>query len=340
MSLHPLRTPKNQPPSPALLRQRRNILQHMKGTTNLLDTCFTIPIPFPLSLAVKPSKHAFHNSLALAGLVSDNVLKGRHSRKSVQQEQDAVNPSSGPPARGRREFKGTQVQVGVQALVGLIPGLGDMVAFGLSLYPLVLARQLGMPTHLLIWMFINRMVVTVLGLIPFIGDLFIAMYKINLWSYRVAERWVEKEEKRARRSAPRTRSSKSRRGVKAEREPSGILATPSNQWYAESSDEDNYQTHDTPRNESSQHQGTKTHPPVARPYDSPVGMATFNSRIPDQSERGNPQNVGPLQSNPSDDIGITTGKRLFSDVCAADANEPGQGVGVPPGTSSNRFGRD
>ncbi|KAJ1652039.1 hypothetical protein IWQ61_007531 [Dispira simplex] len=338
MSLQPLRTPKNQPPSPALLQQRRNILKHMKGTTNLLDTCFTIPIPFPLSLAVKPFNHAFHNSLALAGLVSDNVLKARRTSKPVQQEHTAVDQTSRPPARNHREFKGIHVQVGLQALVGLIPGLGDIVGFGLSLYPILLAYQLGMPIHLLMWMLINRMVVTVLGLIPFIGDLFIAMYKINLWSYRVAERWVEKEEKRARRSAPGVRSSsasaKSHRSVETDREPSGLLATPSDQWYAESSDDDN------PTNDSSQPLEAKKHCPVAHHYDSPVGMATFNNHFSDLSERDHSQKVEPLQSNPSSDIGTTGGKRLFSDVCVTDTNEPGQGMVFPPGASSNRFGRD
>ncbi|RKP23622.1 hypothetical protein SYNPS1DRAFT_2652, partial [Syncephalis pseudoplumigaleata] len=84
------------------------------------------------------------------------------------------------------------VKVGLQAIIGLIPGLGAVLGFILSLHPFFIAYRIGVPQRLLVWMFINRLFDMVLGIIPFIGDILGAMFKINLWSYRVVERWVEK----------------------------------------------------------------------------------------------------------------------------------------------------
>ncbi|KAJ1924937.1 hypothetical protein IWQ60_004876 [Tieghemiomyces parasiticus] len=208
-------------PTPEVLATRRRLLHDMQRTSHLLDTCFTIPVPFPLSLAVRPFSHWFHNLLALLGLVTRSVMG---------KAQPATN---GPaPAGSGRQFKGTEVKVGLQALIGLVPVLGAAAGFILSLYPVALAYRIGTPKHLLVWMMLTRLVDLALGVIPVVGDLLGAMFKINAWSYLVVERWVEKEERRARQPANRASKTPSMETTDS------FLATPSERWFAGNSSSD------------------------------------------------------------------------------------------------------
>lgn len=74
---------------------------------------------------------------------------------------------------------GTGYRVGLDPLIGLLPGAGDTVAGALSAYIVVEAARLGLPRAALIRMTSNILLETVLGSVPFLGDLFDATWKAN-----------------------------------------------------------------------------------------------------------------------------------------------------------------
>lgn len=75
---------------------------------------------------------------------------------------------------------GTRFRVGLDGLLGLVPGLGDGLTAALSLYPIVEAVRLGAPTPLILRMLANVGVDTLVGAVPLAGDVFDVVFKANL----------------------------------------------------------------------------------------------------------------------------------------------------------------
>jgi len=74
---------------------------------------------------------------------------------------------------------GTNIRFGLDAIVGLIPGIGDLVTSLVSLYIVHEARQLGAPTHLLVRMVANIAIDGIVGSAPLAGDIFDVMWRAN-----------------------------------------------------------------------------------------------------------------------------------------------------------------
>ena len=74
---------------------------------------------------------------------------------------------------------GTRYRVGLDGLVGLIPGVGDAAGALLSTYILYEAMRLGAPRMVLLRMVANIGLETVVGLLPVVGDLFDVAWKAN-----------------------------------------------------------------------------------------------------------------------------------------------------------------
>jgi hypothetical protein len=70
-------------------------------------------------------------------------------------------------------------RIGVDALIGLVPGVGDAIGAVLSAYIVNEARAMGAPRSVLMRMMGNVMIETVIGSIPLAGDLFDAAFKAN-----------------------------------------------------------------------------------------------------------------------------------------------------------------
>lgn len=70
-------------------------------------------------------------------------------------------------------------RIGLDALIGLVPGVGDAAGALISAYIVNEARSLGAPRSVLLRMIGNVLLDTVFGSIPFAGDLFDAAYKAN-----------------------------------------------------------------------------------------------------------------------------------------------------------------
>lgn len=77
------------------------------------------------------------------------------------------------------EIPGVKARVGWDAIIGLIPGVGDAVSMGLSLYIVYEARRLGTPRHVLAMMVANVAIDAAVGSIPALGDVFDMAFKAN-----------------------------------------------------------------------------------------------------------------------------------------------------------------
>ncbi|MGI9040206.1 MAG: DUF4112 domain-containing protein [Gemmatimonadales bacterium] len=95
---------------------------------------------------------------------------------------------------------GTRFRVGLDAIIGLVPGVGDLVGGALSLYIVMQAARLGVPRPLLARMGWNVAVETVVGAIPLFGDLFDAGYKANLRNLALIQQQVDQPVKSKRAS--------------------------------------------------------------------------------------------------------------------------------------------
>ncbi|WP_437681599.1 DUF4112 domain-containing protein [Sorangium sp. So ce131] len=74
---------------------------------------------------------------------------------------------------------GVGYRVGYDAVIGLIPGVGDLVGLGLSLYIVLAATRYRLPASTLLRMVLNVGIETLIGTVPLVGDLFDAAYKAN-----------------------------------------------------------------------------------------------------------------------------------------------------------------
>jgi len=74
---------------------------------------------------------------------------------------------------------GTSLTVGVDALIGLVPVLGDVIGVLLSSYVVSEAAKLGIPRSILARMTFNVVVEGLVGMVPLAGDLFDAAWKAN-----------------------------------------------------------------------------------------------------------------------------------------------------------------
>ena len=82
---------------------------------------------------------------------------------------------------------GTGVRFGLDALIGLIPGVGDAAGAAMSAYLLLEGGRMGVPRPTLLRMAGNVAIEAVVGAIPFLGDLFDVGWKANLRNLRLLE---------------------------------------------------------------------------------------------------------------------------------------------------------
>lgn len=95
---------------------------------------------------------------------------------------------------------GTRFRIGLDGLIGLIPGVGDAVGAALSSYLLAEAVRLGVPISTVLRMGLNILVEALIGLIPFVGDIFDFAWKANLRNVRLLNAYIDNPRKTARSS--------------------------------------------------------------------------------------------------------------------------------------------
>ncbi len=96
------------------------------------------------------------------------------------------------PVIGRR--------VGLDAIIGLIPGVGDLAGGALGIYGMLIAARLRVSPVVLLRMLLNIGVDTIIGIVPLLGDLFDLGWKSNTRNLALVEQWVD-DPARVRRSS-------------------------------------------------------------------------------------------------------------------------------------------
>jgi Domain of unknown function (DUF4112) len=83
---------------------------------------------------------------------------------------------------------GTGIRFGIGGIIGLVPGLGDVLAGLLSLIIPLAAWMRGVPYVALLRMAVNIGIGVLVGSIPFLGDIFDIAWKANRRNYQLMRR--------------------------------------------------------------------------------------------------------------------------------------------------------
>lgn len=108
---------------------------------------------------------------------------------------NAVSPSHGDAIR-RMELvarildtafvvPGTTQRFGIDAIIGLVPGVGDVVTTLFSSYIIWEARNLGVSRFAIARMLANLAIHASVGALPLVGDLFDAFFRVNQRNMRI-----------------------------------------------------------------------------------------------------------------------------------------------------------
>ena len=89
---------------------------------------------------------------------------------------------------------GTNVRIGVDPVLGVLPISGDIAAALLSLYIVLEAARYGVPPRTLALMVLNIAVDIVSGSIPVLGTAFDAVWKANIRNVELLEAQIEKHD--------------------------------------------------------------------------------------------------------------------------------------------------
>ena len=77
---------------------------------------------------------------------------------------------------------------GLDPLIGLIPGAGDLVSTAFSAYLIYLAARFSLPPQIFRKMIFNVALEAAVGAVPLVGDLFDAFYKSNIRNLALLEK--------------------------------------------------------------------------------------------------------------------------------------------------------
>lgn len=87
----------------------------------------------------------------------------------------------------------TKFQIGADAVIGLLPVVGDMAGLVLSGYVLVEAQRAGASKDVKVRMLRNMGIDFLGGLLPVVGDAFDAIYKANTRNTRLLRAYLEEQ---------------------------------------------------------------------------------------------------------------------------------------------------
>jgi hypothetical protein len=93
---------------------------------------------------------------------------------------------------------GTRIRVGLDALLGLIPGIGDVIGAVMSSWIIAGALRHRVPARIIARMVLNVVIDLVFGAVPLAGDVFDFLYEENMMNMRLLEKH------RDRRRTPRS----------------------------------------------------------------------------------------------------------------------------------------
>ena len=98
---------------------------------------------------------------------------------------------------------GTNIRFGLDALIGLVPGIGDAISTLLALYIVREARALGAPRILIARMLANVALDGVVGAVPVAGDLFDVAFRANRRNVSLLRQHLDRAERKQQRAGRR-----------------------------------------------------------------------------------------------------------------------------------------
>ena len=97
----------------------------------------------------------------------------------------------------RFTIPGTSIRIGLDPMISLIPGIGDLLANLTGSLILLAGAQLGMPKIVLARMGINIALNTILGAIPIFGDIASIWFRSNIRNVELLQRNLGRPSKKA-----------------------------------------------------------------------------------------------------------------------------------------------
>ena len=82
---------------------------------------------------------------------------------------------------------GTKFRIGLDPILGLIPGGGDLVGAAISAYMIYLATSFGLEKSKVTQMIKNIALETTVGFVPIVGDIFDVYFKANIRNLDILE---------------------------------------------------------------------------------------------------------------------------------------------------------
>ena len=92
------------------------------------------------------------------------------------------------------------LRIGIDGILGLIPGIGDVIGMALSSVIVADAARQGVPSAILARMVVNVLIETAVGAIPVLGDLFDFFWKANSRNLRLMDAATQDSRRVRRRS--------------------------------------------------------------------------------------------------------------------------------------------
>jgi hypothetical protein len=80
-------------------------------------------------------------------------------------------------------------RIGWDAIIGIIPGFGDVAGLVISSYIILRSAGMGLPKSVIARMSLNVLLETVIGSIPVVGDLFDIAFKANVRNMKLLEKY-------------------------------------------------------------------------------------------------------------------------------------------------------
>ncbi len=88
---------------------------------------------------------------------------------------------------------GTNVRIGLDSIVGLIPGVGDAVMLLANIHVVQRLSKLGLPGFVRLRMYGNVLIDVLVGAIPVLGDIFDVAFKSNVRNLALARRHLNRD---------------------------------------------------------------------------------------------------------------------------------------------------
>ena len=95
-------------------------------------------------------------------------------------------------------FPGTKIRFGLDPIIGLLPGIGDVSSAIISAVALIHAARYGVPKILLARMAMNILINELVGIIPGLGDAFSFWFKSNVRNYKLFRQYAAAPERSRR----------------------------------------------------------------------------------------------------------------------------------------------